>query len=888
MSMLRRFWGGLRALFTKWREDGALDEELRDFLEQRAAAKMRTGVSRQRALREARMEMGSMDSVKENVRAVGWETAFDSFWQDVRYALRMLRKSPGFTTVAVLTLALGIGANTAIFSVVYAVLLRPLPYANPNQIVSVFDSQVASPGPGGFSYPNFVQIRRQNTVFSEMVTNTLHQLTLTGVGEPTEVNTSSVTPGLFAVFEAKPFAGRTFLPSDNVQGAAPVVILSEALWRSRFGANPNLIGQSISLDKRPFTVIGIMPASFRFPLMLTDPNEVWIPLVDDPLFGPWMSRHGGHWARTIARIKPGVSLAQAQAEMDAISARLIKQSPAENAGWAIRLEPLQTTIVGGVRTPLLVLLGAVGLVLLIACANIANLLLSRATTRAREFAVRMALGAGRSRIARQLLAECALLGLLGGAAGILLAYWGVQSLRSLLPPDLPQLHTISVDLWVLLFAFLLSVTATLVFGLVPSLFAADSSLHSTLKENSGRSGEAGSHQRARSFLAAAQIAIAVVLLVAAGLLIRSFDRLVSTDPGFNPQHVIMANIALPQYQYSQPAQWAAFGRQSLAKIQSLPGMSDSALAVPVPIIDGFINLSFTIVGNPPVRPGEDLLADFVSVSPNYFHLMNIPLLRGRIFNEQDSMPASRVAIISEALARRYFPNQDPLGKSMKFGFPPDGNTSREIVGIVGDVHDLSFDHAPGPMMYVPFDQAPLWGEDVVVRSSLSTSAVAAEIRQATASIDKDLPVTNILSLPEALTADPSVAQPRFRTLLLALFGAIALLLAAVGIFGVISYSVSRRTHELGVRMALGAQPGAILKMVLRETLGLVLIGIAVGLPCALGASRLVTHLLFNVKSYDPLTLILAPLVLVAVGVLAGYIPARRAMRVDPMIALRYE
>ena len=888
MSTLRKFWSGLRALFTKKHDDREMDEELRDFVEQRAASKMRTGASRQEALREARMEMGSMDSVKESVRAVGWEAAFNSFWQDVRYALRMLRKSPGFTAIAVITLALGIGANTAIFSVVNAVLLRPLPYANPDQLVMVYDSPTTNPGPGGFSYPNFTEIRKQNSVFSNIVAHTLDQLTLTGAGEPTEVNTSSATPELFSMMQAKPLAGRTFLPRDNEQGAAPVVILSEALWRSRFGANPNLLGQSIQLDKRAFTVIGIMPASFHFPVMLMGPDEVWIPLVDDPLFGPWMSRHGGHWARTMARLKPGVSLAQAQAQMDAISARLVKQSPQENSSWSIHVEPLRTTIVGSVRTPLLVLLGAVALVLLIACANIANLLLSRATARAREFAVRMALGAGRARIARQLLVECALLGLFGGTVGILLAYWGVQSLRSLLPTDLPQLQTVSVDVWVLLFALLLSVAATLIFGLAPSLFAADASLQSNLKESSGRSGEGATHQRARKFLAAAQICIAVVLLVAAGLLIRSFDRLTSINPGFDPQHVVMANIALPRNQYSQSAQWAAFGRKSLAKIQSLPGMSDSALAVPVPIVDGFINIGLTIAGNPPLPPGQDLLADYVSVSPNYFHVMGIPLLRGRLFSGQDSASAPRVAIISHALARRYFPNQNPLGRHLIFGFPPDGNISREIVGIVGDVHDLSFDRAPGPMMYVPFDQAPFWGEDVVVRSSLGTSAVAAEIRQATASIDKDLPVTNVLSLPQALSADPSLAQPRFRTFLLALFGALALVLAAVGIFGVISYSVSRRTHELGIRMALGAQPGAILKMVLRETLSIVLIGVAVGVPCALAASRLVTHLLFNVKSYDPLTLIAAPLVLVAVGVLAGYIPARRAMRVDPMIALRYE
>lgn len=889
MLTLRKFWGGLRALFTKNRDDREMDEELRDFVEQRAAAKMHTGASRRQALREARLEMGSMDSVKENVRSVGWEAAFQSFWQDLRYALRMLRKSPGFTAIAVLTLALGIGANTAIFSVVYAVLLRPLPYANPDQLVMVSDMQTANPQPGGgFSYPNFTELQKQNSVFSEMITHTLHQLTLTGVGEPTEVNTSSATPDLFSMLQAKPLAGRTFVPRDNDQGAAPVAVVSEGLWRSRFGSNPGILGQSIQLDKRAFTVIGIMPASFHFPLMLTDPDEVWIPLVDDPLFGPWMSRHGGHWARTMARLKSGVSLAQAQSQMDALSARLAKESPEENSGWFIHLDPLQNAIVGGVRTPLLVLLGAVALVLLIACANIANLLLSRATTRAREFAVRMALGAGRARIARQLLVECALLGILGGAVGILLAYWGVQSLRSLLPSDLPQLHAVSVDVWVLLFAFLLSVAATLIFGLAPSLFAADSNLQSNLKESSGRSGEGARHQRLRKFLAAAQICIAVVLLVAAGLLIRSFDRLTSINPGFDPQHLVMANIALPRNQYSQPAQWAAFGRKSLAKIQSLPGMSDSALAVPVPIIDGYINLGLTIAGNPPLPPGQSLDADYVSVSPNYFHIMGIPILRGRMFGDQDSSSAPRVALISQAFARRYFPNQDPLGRHLIFGFPPDGNVSREIIGIVADVHDLSFDRAPGPMMYVPFDQAPLWGEDVVVRSSLSTSTVGSEIRQAASSIDKDLPVTNILSLPQALSADPSLAQPRFRTLLLALFGAIALLLAAVGIFGVISYSVSRRTHELGIRMALGAQPGAILKMVLRETLGLVLIGIAVGLPCALAAARLVTHLLFNVKSYDPLTLVIAPLVLVAVGVLAGYIPARRAMRVDPMIALRYE
>jgi putative ABC transport system permease protein len=800
--------------------------------------------------------------------------------------LRMLRKSPGFTAIAVLTLALGIGANTAIFSVVYAVLLRPLPYPNPDQLVLVFQANPHDQVPfDGMSYVNFEQLREHNSVFSELAGNTRHELTLTGVGDPSVLTTVDVTPEIFSVLAVQPLLGRTFLSEDGKRGAPPVVILSENLWRSRFGADTNLLGRSISLDKRLFTVVGIMPASFRFPLIALR-EDIWIPIAQDPMFGPWMSRFGGHWLLLTGRLKPGVSLAQARADADAMSAALAKDDPAHNTGWQIRVDPLLQQVVGDSRPALLVLLGAVGLVLLIACVNIANLLLSRASSRAKEVAVRIALGAGRKRIVRQLLTESAVLGLLGGIAGILLAYWGVHALISFLPSDLPRADTIRVDGGVLAFALLLAVASSFIFGLVPSLFAADSSLQTGLREASGRSGEGGRQRSTRTVLAIAEIALAMVLLVAAGLLLRSFTMLTAVNPGFDPAHVVKADVSLPQFQYSTPEQWTAFSNEFLERIQAQPGLQDAAMAVPLPLNEGSVNLAFDIVGNPPLPPGTAITADFTSISPDYFHVMSIPLRRGRLFNERDSAGAPRVTVISETLARRYFPNQDPMGKQLNFGFPPDGDAPREIVGIVGDIRDSSLSEAPGPMMYVPFAQAPFWGAQVIVRSTLSPSSVAASIRKTTHDIDKDLPVTDIETLPEALNA--SVAQPRFRTLLLGLFGVIALLLAAVGIFGVLSYSVARRTHEMGIRMALGATPGGILRLVLTESAKLILVGLAVGIPAALALTRYLSTLLFAVHPTDPLTFIVVAFLLTMVALLACYVPARRAMRVDPIVSLRSE
>ena len=876
----------LRSLFRRSQLDRELDDELRDHVERKTELYVAEGIAFPEARRRALLEMGGFEQTKEECRdrrRVGW---IQDAANDVRYGLRVLRHSPGFAAVAILTLALGIGANTAIFSIVEAVLLRALPYDRPGELVLIFNVPLKRPNAlGSISYRDFTELGGHNQVLSAMAGNAFHDLTLTGSGEPFIVNTAAVTPEIFPLLNAKPLLGRTLLSDDGKKGAAAVAVLSEELWRSRFGANPNLVGQSITLDMRSFTVVGILPASFRYPDGAAH-QDVWIAIAQDPLFGPLMLHAGTRAMSGIGRLKPGVTLEQAQAEMNVLGARLAQEYPSDDSGTTIRLQPYRQAVVGTVRPAILLLMGAVGLVLLIACANIANLLLARATARGREIALRIALGATRTRIVRQLLTESILLGVLGGAAGVLLAVWGVRVLASLLPREVTRIGTIQVGTPVLAFALGLSFVAALVFGLAPALLATASNLHTNMQEGGERGGQRGG-QRVRSWLAVAELSLAMVLLVASGLFLRSFALVTAVNPGFDADRVIEAEVSLPRFLYSTPQQWTAFSNELLAHLQAEPGMRDAAMAAPLPMDrQGAATFPFSIVGNAPLPAGKTPTADYETVSPDYFRVLRIPLLRGRFFSEQDSPSNAKVAIISETLARRYFPDQDPIGREMKFGFPPDTNVTRQIVGIVGDVRDVSLSRIPGPMMYVPFAQAPLWGGEIVVRSTLDTSSVAAGVRQAVHAINKDLPVTDIA--PLAAAVDQSVAAERFRTILLGLFGAIALLLATVGIFGVISYSVSQRTREIGVRMALGAQRHDITRLVLGQGTKLALAGLVIGFAAAFLLTRFLSGLLYGVSARDPLTYSGVALVLFAVALIACYMPARRAARVDPMQAIRHE
>jgi predicted permease len=881
---LRSIVSRLRGLMTRRTAEREFDFELQHHLGLLTADFVAQGLTREEAERAARIRLGGIVQLKEVDRELrGWPL-LDAAVQDSRYAVRAMRRNPGFSLVAVLTLALGIGANTAIFSVVRAVVLKPLPFTQSDRLFNVYQQGLEDETTKtGWSYINFEVLREQNRVFSQIAGSQFHQLTLTGRGEPSVVNASIVTPELFSLLGEKPFAGRFLRADDGKAGAPPVVVLSEGLWRRQFGGDPAVVGTSVALDKRSFTVVGIMPSAFRFPIG-GGAEQLWIPLVQDPLFGSWKSRRGGHWLRVTGRLRPGVSETQALAELGSLGGRLATDLPDENQGWTIGMIPLQQMVIGNVKPALLVLSGAVALVLLIACANLASLLLARATSRAREISVRATLGARRGRIVRQLLTESVVLGLAGGAAGVMIAYWGVQGLNALLPQSVPRANEIRLDYVVLGFALLLSLLASCAFGLAPAYFAANANVPAGLRDG-GRSNTTSSRP-SRNVLAAGEIAIAMILLVAAGLLVRSFANLTSVRPGFETEHMVKAEISLPQFQYSTPQQWVTFSDQLLAGVQSEPGLQNAALAVPLPLADGVVNLGFEIVGDPPAPAGGSRTANYVAVSPEYFRVMGIALLAGRGFNTHDTLSAGRVALISSRMAETYFPRRNPIGQRIAFGLPPDSAGPREVIGVVGDVHDVALGDAPRPMMYVPFAQSPLWGAGVIVKSTLDAASVAGGIRREVAKIDKDLPVSDVAAMNDIVEA--SVAQPRFRTILLALFAAMALVTAATGVFGVISYSVSCRTNEIGIRVALGASRGAILKMIARETAALTLSGVAVGIPCALAASRLVAHMLFGVSSHDPATLAAVIGGLIAMSTLAAYVPARRAVRVDPMDALRHD
>jgi len=807
-----------------------------------------------------------------------------SLIQDLRYALRMFAKNPGFTAIAILTLAIGIGANTAIFSVVDAVLLRPLPFAQSDRMYCVYQAMPEKGVPkNGVSYPNYQDFKRLSKSFEELVATRDTALALTGQGDATYIVGQAVTGGYFEMYRQTPLLGRTLQEGDDSLAASNVVVVSERLWRSRFGSDPNIVGKTITLERHPFTVVGVVSADFR-PGLADQDAELWVPLEQDRIFSQSSSRRGGHYLTILGRLKAGVTGAQAQAELTSIEEGLEKQFPDDNKGWSVRLIPIREDLLGDVRPALLVLLGAVGLVFLIACANVANLQLARAASRTREVAVRMALGAGRSRLVRQFFTECVLLGIAGGIAGLALAYVTVQGLKSWIPADVPRVAAIHTDARVLAFGLALSILSGIVFGLAPASRAGDAKLSGILNQGA-RAGEDARRRRLRAALVVAETALAVVLLIGAGLLIRSFSQLQHVNAGLNASQLVIAQVGLPLAEYSKPEQWNSFQEKLVERLNVMPGAEDATVAVPLPLVGGGINLGFEIEGKAQQAKSEELNnTDFIMVNPSYFRTMQIPLVRGREFTTADTAASPTVCLISTSMARRFFPNEDPIGKRITIGFPK--GATREIVGVVGDVRDKTLADLDSTQLYVPFAQNPLWAAGIAVRGRGDVKLLGAAIREQVRVMDPSLPVTAIMTMADGMSQ--TVAQPRFRTTLLGLFGATALLLAAIGIYGVISYNTEQRTREIGIRIALGAQTHDVLRLVVGEGALLAIGGVALGLAGGAALTRFLQTLVFEVSVTDPFTFGAVALTLVGVGLAACYVPARRAMRVDPMVALRYE
>ncbi len=801
----------------------------------------------------------------------------ETLLKDVRFGIRMLVKNPGFTLVAIATLALGIGAITAIFSVVYAVLLRPLPFKDPDGLMVIRETKIPQFPEFSVAPGNFLDWQKQNTVFEQMAAINTSPFNLIGTGEPERLQGQRVTDGFFAMLGAQPQMGRVFTPEEDQPGHSNVVILSHGLWQRRFGGDPNILNQTITLSGQSYTVVGIMPTTFRYGGRNT---ELWMPMA---FTAQNAQQHGSHYLQVIGRLKPDAKLEQTQEEMSAIAGRLAEQYPDTNTGWDVKIMPLLESAVRSIKPALLVLFGAVAFVLLIACANVANLLLARAASRQKEVAIRTALGAGRGRIIRQLLTESLLLSVAGGVVGLLLALWGISLLLSLAPEDLPRVRDVSLDGRVLGFTVGIALLTGLIFGLVPALQASKPNLNETLKDAGRGSTEGGRQHIIRSGLVVFEVATALVLLVGAGLMIKSFLHLQKVDPGFNPENALVVNISLPQRKYPEDDQRSAFYSQLIRKVSTLPGVQAVGAACVLPLEDDFL-LGFDIQGRPPYAPGDDLSTNYYAVSTDYFKAMGIPLLRGRLFTEHDSKGAPRVAVINETMAKQIFPDEDPIGKYIHVTNGPV--LYREIVGIVGDVKQYGLDQKTPMQTYEPYLQEPFSYMALVVRTAGDPTSLSAAIRSEVLSIDNEQPISSIKTLDQILSA--SIAQQRFAMLLFGVFGAVAMILAVVGIYGVMSYAVTQRTHEIGIRMALGAGQRDVLMLIVGHGMILTLIGIVVGLGAAFALTRLMSSLLFDVSVTDLTTFAIFSASLTAVALVACTVPARRALKVDPMIALRYE
>lgn len=802
--------------------------------------------------------------------------------QDLRYGVRMLVKNPGFTAVAVLALALGIGANTAIFSVVHAVLLRPLPYKDSERLMHVFRTQPPILR-GPISRPDFLEWQSQQRVFQEVAAYYTEAFNLTGPDEAERVGGARVTGNFFSMFAAVPARGRVLLPADDEAGSERVAVVSHGMWQRRFGSDTGLTGKTLTLNGEPYAVVGVAPPDFSFP----GRSEIWVParLAEDK------RQRGSNYLRVVARLGDGVSVEQAQGQMNQVASALAQQYPQNNANLRVTVVPLLEEQVRDIRTVLLILFGAVAFVLLIACTNVANLQLARATVRQKEIAVRTALGASRGRVMSQLLTESVLLALMGGALGVMLAAWGTRLLVALAPPNIPRMKEVGLDPWVLGFTVLVSVLTGLIFGLAPALQVSKTNLNDVLKEGT-RGAATGGRRRAalRRALVVAEIALSLVLIISAGLLLTSIRRLTVVNPGFDPRNLLTANVSLPRKPpgdgaAANPTQETAnFLTEVERRIKSLPGVQAVGAINDLPVTgNSSVNGDFSVEGRPAYKPGESPVAEFRFITPDYFRAIGIPLLKGRAFGEADGPQGQVPVVVNETLARRLFPDEDPLGKRL---LVLDGKP-HEIVGVVGDARQWGLDRPPDPEIYFSYAQKALGANTtLVVRTSTEPASLSAGVRNAVREVSRDAPIYVVRTMEQVLAE--STAQRRFNTTLMMLFAVVALLMAAIGLYGVISYSVAQRAQEIGVRMALGAQSRNILRMVLWQGTKLALIGIAIGVLAALALTSVLASLLYGVSATDPLTFLGGAVALTVIALLACYVPARRATKIDPMLALRYE
>ena len=878
MGTFSRMGSFVRNTTRKNQMERELTEEVGSYVELLTEKKMKEGMNEREARRAAMMEVGGVEQVKEEVRAGRTGFAIETFFQDIRYGMRSLRKKPGFLFTAVIALALGIGANTAIFSVTNGVLLRSLSYANPEKIVILWERNVSGTRLQNVVSPaNFLDWQKGTKSFEHMGAAWDTRINLTGgEGEPEEVQAQRVTPSFFRVLGVQPAMGRFFADEEDRPGAAPVVILSHRLWRGRFAGNPAILSRQVTISGRTYTVVGVMPADFHF---LNTEVQAWLPLTLDPAID---YRTSGRFLRVLGRLKPGASAQQAQAELSGIARQLEQDHPRYNTGWGVNVIPIHEQIVGDIRPILIVLLAAVAFVLLIACANVANLLLARAAARQKELALRAALGAGRLRLVRQMLTESVLLSLIGGALGLLLAYWGIQLLIAFAPDNIPRLREITIDPGVLGFTFAVSLATGLLFGLLPALQASRPDLNDALKE--GARGSTGGRSRLfRNVLVVSEVSLALVLLIGAGLMIRSFFQLHRVKTGFSSDNVLTMRVQLPMAKYREKNQRENFFKQAEARLAILPAVKAVGAINFLPLNGLASSTSFNIEGHPEADAGKAPGTEVRVVTPNYFTAMGIPLLKGRLLDEHDGAD-SHVLVINETMAKKYFPNEDPIGKRLIVEWDP--KAPDEIVGVVADIKEYALDREANPAIYWPHPREPYQFMNLILRTSTDPMTLAAAVQKEIRALDPDQPVADVRTMQQVIAK--SIARPRFNTLLLTIFAGVALVLASVGLYGVMNYSATQRTHEVGIRMALGATRADIMRLVVGNGMLLTLIGIGIGVAASLLLTRVMASLLFGITATDVPTFLSVSAVLAVVALIANYIPARRATRVDPVIALRYE